>query len=98
MKRSVSTKWFHISTAPRDGSPIWAIEPTSSGVFKEHYQTCCFWAEDGGDLWPSHPSHWQHYDPARKPEHPGEYYQNLPYIKRPWLSNIDEPDAVTRKR
>lgn len=89
---SVSRKgWRHIHTAPRDGTYVWVIEPTSYGVFKANYLTCCFWAEDGGDLYPSHPSHWQPYNPERKPEHPGEEFYNLPHIKEPWLSNVDEP-------
>lgn len=86
--------WMHISTAPRDGTDIWFIEPTSYGVFKGNYQTCCFWAEDGGDLWPSHPSHWQRYTPI-KPEHPGEAFYNLPHIREPWRSNINDPETAS---
>lgn len=89
--------WHHISTAPRDGADIWAIEPTSCGVFCMRFLEPCFWAEDGGDLYPSHPSHWQPYDKGHKPHHPGAEFQNLPHIKYPWRSNIDEPEMEKKE-
>lgn len=39
------------------------------------------WLADGSIHW-------------RKPEHPGDEFFNLPHIKNPWLSNIDEPEPI----
>lgn len=44
---------------PKDGSTFEIIEVGSTGIFRAHYHgewpTGGWLAEDGGDLWPSHP-------------------------------------------
>lgn len=64
------TEWRDISTAPRNGTTIWVIEPDSTGVHEAHWMDPCFWIAEAHDLWPSHPSQWHPFDKDRKPPHP----------------------------
>jgi hypothetical protein len=51
--------WNDAVYCPKDGSSFDAIEAGSTGVFRCHYEgkwpTGSWWAEDGGDFWPSRP-------------------------------------------
>lgn len=51
--------WRDIIYCPKDGSSFDVIEPGSTGIFRCHYvgewPDGQWYAEDGGDLWPSSP-------------------------------------------
>lgn len=51
--------WKEAIYCPKDGTPFMVIEPGSTGIFRAHYSgewpKGTWWAEDGGDLWPSRP-------------------------------------------
>ncbi len=51
--------WRDAIYCPKDGSTFEIIEVGSTGIFRAHYHgewpTGGWLAEDGGDLWPSHP-------------------------------------------
>lgn len=51
--------WKDAIYCPKDGSTFDAISPGSTGIHRTHYMgewpDGSWWAEDGGDLWPSRP-------------------------------------------
>lgn len=51
--------WNDAIYCPKDGSTFEIIECGSTGIFRAHYHgewpNGSWWAEDGGDLWPSRP-------------------------------------------
>ena len=51
--------WREAVYCPKDGTVFDAIEAGSTGIFPCHYggewPSGHWWAEDGGDLWPSRP-------------------------------------------
>jgi hypothetical protein len=61
--------WQPIETAPRDGTPIWVIEPQSVGVHDAYGDDVGFWIIDDRNTWPSKPDRWQPKGDT-KPEHP----------------------------
>lgn len=61
--------WQPIETAPKDGTPIWVIEPASVGVHDGYGDDVGFWIIDEGDVWPSKPDRWQPKGSAT-PQHP----------------------------